>query len=155
VADDAVITFGGRSIDFKHVEGAIEYTEAREYEYETDRGELDSTRQLDDVPMDVSAVFIWDFLTAADTDTVPTVEDVLHYRELATTWESTDTEGCGDFAFDIQIEFIPPCGGLQREIITLPNFRWEELSHDAGEASIAISGRCNATVAEVERRDSE
>lgn len=159
VLDNAVITFGGRSLDLKHAEGEVTYSEHREYEYETDRGQLGEgigfAKQLDDVPMDVEISLIWEYLTAADGETTPTMEDVLKQTGPASTWESSEIATCADYALNIQLEVLPQCdtANVQREIITLEHFRWEDLDHNAGESSIAMTGRCNATEAIRDRRD--
>ena len=45
----------------------------------------------------------------------------------------------------------PPCGGVQKETITLQFFRYEELQHNFKDAQVAIKGKCNALEALVAR----
>lgn len=150
VADDAVITFRGRALSVKLGDGTLTYTENKEFDYILDKGVLDTVRQGDDQPMDISLDFVWEFITASSGGT-PTVEDVLKKTGEASGWASSASDSCEPYAVDIEIEHVPPCSGEQREIITLPDFRYESLEHDPSEATISISGRCNATQATVVR----
>lgn len=150
-ADNAVITFGGRTLEIKVGEGNLTYNEQREFEYTLDRGNLDTVRELDQQPLEVSLDFIWEFLAATGTAVVPTIEDVFKKRGPAASWTSSSSDPCEPFAVDVEIEYVPPCGGEQREIITLPDFRWESLDHNIQDASVAVSGRCNAIQATVAR----
>lgn len=149
--DDAVITFGGRSCEVKVGDGNCEYTEARQYTYDLDRGRLDTVRRGDDVPMAVSLDFVWEELTAIDGAEVPTPSDVLHRRGPAADWVSSSADQCEDYAIDIEIENIPPCGNAGTEYVLLPDFRWESLPHSLSDAQIAMTGQCNATEAIVTR----
>lgn len=150
VADNAVITFGGRTLEAKIGEGNLTYNEQREFEYTLDRGNLDTVRELDQQPLEVSLDFIWEFLTASSGGT-PTIEDALKKRGEAASWVSSSADACEPYAVDIEVEYIPPCGGEQREIIVLADFRWESLDHNIQDASVAVSGRCNVTQATVAR----
>jgi len=88
--------------------------------------------------------FIWEFLKASTGDT-PTVEDVLKKRGEASTWVTSATDICEPYAVDIEIEYTPVCEDVDREIITLADFRYEELSHDLKAGTIAMTGKCNIT----------
>jgi hypothetical protein len=153
-ADNAAITFSGHTLEAKLGEGNLSYTENREMEYVLDRQSLDTVREGDDQPMDVSLDFVWEFITAQTTDDVPTFEDALKQRGLAADWVSSATaDPCAPYAVDIEIEYDPPCGAEQREIILLPDFRWDSLEHNADEGQISLTGRCNAKEAVVSRAD--
>jgi len=150
-ADDAVITFGGRFVEAKIGDGALSYTENREMEYRLDRGELDTVREGDDQPMEVSMDFVWEFLRASASGE-PTLEDALKQRGEASDWiSSAADDACAPYAVDIEIEHDPPCGGEEREFILLPDFRWETLEHNAVDAQVSMSGRCNSKEAVVSR----
>jgi hypothetical protein len=102
--------------------------------------------------MEVSMGFTWEWITAETGSGVPTIEDVLKKRGEASTWETSDTaDPCAPYCVDIVVWYDPSCGGDNTEKITLPQFRYEELNHDLKESSIACSGMCNVTEAEVER----
>jgi hypothetical protein len=120
-------------------------------EYKLDKGELDTVREGDDVPMDVKLDAVWEFLRASSGST-PTFEDAFKNRGEASGWTSADTDDpCAPYAVDIEIEYVPPCGGEDREFIVLPSFRYEQLDHNAKDATIAVSGKCNAREAVVSR----
>lgn len=152
-ADNAAITFNGHTLEVKIGDGAMSYTENREMEYRLDRGELDTVREGDDQPMEVSMDFVWEFITAVvSIDLLPTIEDAIKKRGLASTWVSSDTaDPCAPYAVDLEIEHDPPCGNEQRELILLPDFRWESLEHNAVDAQVSMSGRCNSKEAVVTR----
>lgn len=150
--DDAVITFLGRTLEVNIGSGNLTYSEKRNMDYELDRGLLDTVKEGDEAPVEVAMDFIWDFLTAISGVDTPTVEDALKQRGPAATWISSATDDpCAPYAVDLEVEYIPPCGGIQREIITLPDFRWESLDHNFTDASVATQGKCNATQAIVAR----
>jgi len=152
-ANMAAITFGGRFVEAKLGDGNLTYNEQRELEYRLDRGELDTVREGDDQPMEVSLDFVWEFLRASVGET-PTLEDALKQRGEASDWVSSDTaDPCAPYAVDIEIEHDPGCGAEQREFILLPDFRWESLDHNASDAQISMSGRCNTKEAVLSRVD--
>lgn len=153
-ADNAIISFTGHTVEATLGEGNLTYNEQREMEYRLDRGTLDTVREGDDQPMEVALDFVWEFLTAGSADTLPTLEDAIKQRGLAADWVSSDTaDPCAPYAVDIEIEHDPGCGAEQREIILLPDFRWESLDHNASDAQISMSGRCNAKEAVISRAD--
>jgi hypothetical protein len=150
-ANDAAITFAGRTLEIKIGDGNLDYTENRNMDYRLDRGELDTVREGDDAPMDVKLDFVWEFLTASSDDSTPTIEDVFKHRGLAAGWDSSDSDSCAPYAIDVEIEHEPPCTGEQREIILLPDFRWESFEHNAKDAQISVAGKCNSKEAVVSR----
>lgn len=150
VLNDAVITFDGRALEVKIGEGNLTYDEKRTMQYTLDRGNLDTVREGDQVPMDVKFDFVWEFITASSGDD-PTLEDVLKNRGEASTWETSSSDACEPFALDIEIEHIPPCGGEEVETVRLPDFRQESLAHDLRAGTISATGKCNSTIAIVAR----
>lgn len=136
-------------IEIKVGEGNLTWTEAKTMEYLLDRQLLDEVREGDDIPMDVSFDFIWDYITGTTgSGGVPSIEDALKQINAASTWISTDSDICRPYAVDIQIEYVPTnCAAEDQETITLPDFRYENLAHDLRAGTIACTGRCNATQA--------
>lgn len=147
----SAVTVTGRTLEIKVGDGNCQFTENRNYTYDLDRGLLDSVRKGDEVPIDVSLDFVWEFLTALDGVLTPTISDVLHHRGAAANWISSSSDACEDFCFDIEIENEPPCGDQATEFITLPDFRWEQLPHSLTDAQVSMTGKCNATEALVSR----
>jgi hypothetical protein len=150
-ADNAVITFLPQQIDVTIGDGNLTYTQAREYNYELDRGVLDTVREGDDQPLDVSLEFTYEFVRTGTNELV-TPSDVLDRIGGAVEWVSSSSDACEPYAVDLEIEYRVPCGdSTQDEVTILPDFRYESLAFDLSEASIAVSGRCNATRASVSR----
>lgn len=134
-------------------EGNLTYSENRNIEYTLDRGVLDEVREGDQVPVDVSLDFVWDYLKGQTGSGTPTVEDVLKQRGEAAAWVSTDADTCRPYAVDIEVTYAPSpvsCGDM--EIILLQDFRYETLDHDLRAGTVATSGRCNVTEATVTRQ---
>ena len=145
-------------ITVKVGEGNLTWSENRNIEYTLDRGLIDEVREGDQVPMDVSFDFTWEFITGNDDSSgaPPTVEDALKKVGQAAAWTSSDADTCRPYAVDIVVEYVPNCNdgsaAADKETITLPDFRWESIDHDLRAGTISVSGRCNAFVATTSRR---
>lgn len=151
VADNAVITAYGKqeSIEIVIGTGNMTFDETRNMEYTLNRGILDDVREGDQVPVDVSFQFTWDYIKG--TGLVPSVSDALKKEGAASTWESSDTDSCKPYAVDLTVVYTPTCAGGVIETITLPDFRYEKLSFDPKAGSVSVSGKCNVTRATVVR----
>jgi hypothetical protein len=123
-------------------EGNLTYTERKNREYILNRGLIHGVRDGDEEPVDVSMEFMWEFLLA-DSGETPTVEDALKKRGEAATWVTTGADACEPYCVDIEVEYTPDCAGVKKEIITLGEFRYEELDHDLGAGTVSVSGKCN------------
>jgi hypothetical protein len=144
-SDDAVITFTGRALDVKVGEGNMTYTENREYNYDLDRGNLDTVREGDQIPIDWTLDFTWEFLSSIAGATTPTIEEVFKREGAAADWVSSSDDQCEPYAIDIEVEHVPACGNEQVERITIPDARYESLDHNIEDATVSASGRSNAT----------
>jgi hypothetical protein len=133
-----------KSVTAKISGGTLTYNETRNREYVLDRGNLSTVREGDQVPMDVSFDFQWEFLKS-DTGDPPSIEDVLKKRGEASTWVSTDSDSCADYCIDIEVTYTPNCAGEKKEIYLFPDFRHESLNHDFMGGKVSCSGKCNAT----------
>lgn len=144
-------------IEVKIGEGNLTYSESRNVEYILDRGRLDEVRLGDEIPVDVTLDFVWEFITGntSTTTNLPTVEDALKQQGNAATWVSTDADACRPFALDIILENVPNCSapGQEQEVTTLSDFRYDSLDHDLRAGTVAITGRCNVTEATHVRSD--
>ena len=149
-ADDGVITFQAQELTIKVGDGTISWSEAKEYEYELDRGDLDTVRETDQQPMEVDLEFVFESVTAGTGESITPV-DALKRKAGASEWVNAATDPCEPFAVDMEIVHTPPCGGADIEEILFPDFRYESLEYDLTEATIAVSGRCNATEPTVTR----
>jgi len=139
-------------ITVKIGEGNLTYSEKREMEYVRDRGLLDTVREGDEQPIDVTMDFTWEWLKGLTTSgAVPTIEDALKNRGAASDWVSSSADPCEPYCVDIQVFYSPPCGETYDEVIVLPDFRQTDLSHDLRAGTVSITGQCNATEATVTR----
>lgn len=142
-ADGGVITFLNQQINIKIGDGNITYTENNNYEYETDRGQLDTVREGDEAPMDVNVDFVYEFITTGTSEAI-TPMDALKKRNKASEWVSSSSDPCEPYAIDIEVEYTPPCGGAEIETTVFPDFRPDSKEVDFGEAQVSVTGRCNA-----------
>lgn len=149
-ANDAVVTVLPHQLQIKLGEGNLTYTEKKARQYIKDRGRLSTVRNADEEPVEVKMDAQWEFIRAS-TGLPPSIEDVLKQRGEASTWVTSAADPCEPYAVDIVIEYTPPCGNIETEIITLSDFRYEDLPHDTKAGTISISGKCNITEASVSR----
>jgi hypothetical protein len=136
-----------KEIEVKIGEGNLSYTRAKTIEYILDRGNLDDVREGDQVPLDISLDFQWDYISGLPASGIPTIEEALSNEGEASDWVSVDPDACRPYAVDIEVVYLPTpltCG--DQEIITFPEFRWESLDHDLRAGTIAVSGKCNKVV---------
>lgn len=153
VLDDAVITFGPNAIEVKLGDGTLTYSEKQAREYVLDRGTLDTVRNGDDQPVDVSFSFTWEWIKSAmdAVEPVPSVEDALKQSGGAAAWESSSADTCEPYAVDLVFIHAPVCTTNDIETIVLSDFRYESLDHDAKAGTVSCTGKCNVTTATVTR----
>jgi len=147
-----VITFISQRLKVKIGEGNLTWTESKEYEYLLDRGDLDTVREGDEQPVDVSLEFVYEYVTTETGKDITPVDAIKQVGE-ATEWVSSSDDLCEPYAIDMVVIHCLPCGTDQDERASLTNFRWESLEYDLGEATIAVSGRCNVSQVTVDRGD--
>jgi hypothetical protein len=153
IDDNDVITFLPQQIEVTIGDGNLTYTENRELEYELDRGTLDSVRQGDDQPMEVTLDMVYEFVTTGTGETITPV-DALKQRGGAEEWVSSSSDACEPYAVDIEVLHEPSCSGgsTEDEVTLFPDFRWDSLEFDLREATISATGRCNAVEPVVTRQ---
>lgn len=147
-----VITYEAQRIDVTIGEGNLTWTEAKEYEYLLDRGDLDTVKEGDEQPLEVSLEFVYEHVLTGTSESVTPV-DAVKGTGGAAEWVTSATDQCEPYAVDMEIVHCVPCGSDEDEQITFPDFRFESLEFDLGEATIAVSGRCNVSVATTQRSD--
>lgn len=150
--DDAVITITGRTLEVKVGEGNMTYTENKEFNYDLDRGNLDTVREGDQQPVDWTLDFTWEFITSISGATTPTFEEAMKQTGAAASWVSSSNDICEPYAVDIEIEHVPNCSTDQIETTTIPDARYESLEHDIDAATVSAAGRSNSTQAIHARR---
>lgn len=128
-------------------EGNLTWTENRTIEYILDRGLIDEVREGDEVPVDVSFEFNWEYVTGSATSgALPTPVDALKGTGNASSWLSSDPDQCAPYAVDVEVLYEPQCrksAGIDNERTTLSDFRYESLDFDLRAATISVSGRAN------------
>lgn len=155
IADNVVVTFvaeatGTNTIEVKIGEGTLTYTEKRNMEYRRDRGLLNTVREGDEEPVEVSLDFEWEFLRSSTGEDV-TIEEALKQTGAASDWISSSADTCEPYAVDVVITYIPPCDDADTEVIVLQDFRWETLDHNLKDGQISVKGQCNVKEAVVTR----
>lgn len=146
------ITFYGRAVEIKVGDGNLTWDTARNLEYEMDKGEIDAVVEGDDIPVDLSLDLTYEYLTAVSGTGIPTAEDVLKQRGEASSWVTAGADPCEVYAVAIEVDYAPPCN-YKHEISTFPEFRWETISHDIGQATLSVQGKCKVTDITTVRRD--
>jgi hypothetical protein len=143
IADGAAITFLPQQIEVKIGDGNITYTKNKEYEYLLDRGDLDTVREGNQVPMDVTIDFVYEFITTGTGELI-TPSDALSGVGGADEWVSASSDPCEPYAIDVEVEHVPPCGSAETETTLFPDFRPDSEECDLGAATVSAQGRCNA-----------
>jgi hypothetical protein len=64
------ITFAPQEIEIKVGDGDLKYTEKNEYTYDKDRGDLDTVREGDEVPMEVALNIVYEHITTGTSETI-------------------------------------------------------------------------------------
>lgn len=153
--DDDVITWGGRLLKMKIGDGTMSVDEKRIVEYKKDRGLLDTVRLGDQEPIDVKLELRWEFLMADSTDpatsSIPSPEDVLKQRGVASGWQTTSPDPCEPYCVDIYVIYTPLCPNVKCEGYLLHMFRYEALNHDFKQGMINMTGKCNVQQMTVSR----
>lgn len=143
-ADGGAITFLPQELAIKIGDGNLTYTEQSEYNYDLDRGALDTVRSGDEVPMEVALNFVYEWMTTGTGEAV-TPMDAIKRKGGAAEWVSSSADPCEPYCIDIEVVYTPICGGAEIETSLFPDFRSESREVDFGEAAVSVSGRCNAT----------
>ncbi len=150
IANGATVTIGPHELEIKLGTGTLTFTEKKMRQYTLDRGLLDTVRNGDETPMEVKLDATWEFLRS-ESGQPPTPEDVVKQRGNASTWVTSSADPCEPFSVDVVIVYNPNCTGEETEIITMPDFRYEEIVHDTKAGTLAFTGKCNVTEAVTQR----
>lgn len=146
------VTFINQRIEVKLGEGNLTYSEKKEYEYLRDRGNLDTVKEGDEQPVEVSLEFVYEYVRSQSGQAITPVEAIKGINAAA-EWVSSSSDLCEPYAVDMLLKHCVPCGTDYDEDILLPDFRWESLDYDLGAATISVSGQCNVSNATVTRSD--
>jgi hypothetical protein len=152
--ENGVVTFMPQQIEIKIGDGNITYTEHRAYEYMLDRGDLDTVREGNEVPLDVKLECTYEHITTGTSEVI-TPMDALKGVGGAAEWVSSSSDQCEPYAIDMEVEHLPPCGVVQKEITLFPDFRAETKEVNFKDATIALTGKCNVVEPTITREDAE
>ncbi len=139
----AVLTFLANQVEITIGDGDLKYTEADQYKYDLDRGELDTVRKGDDQPMEITTNFTYDQVKSSSGEAITPIE-ALKGTGAASEWVTSSSDLCEPYAVDLVVEDVRPCGGSASATYTFPDFRSEKRDYDIKNATIAVSGKCNA-----------
>jgi hypothetical protein len=131
-------------LEIKIGEGNASWTEAKDYSYDLDRGNLDTVRELDQQPCEVSLDFMYEYVKTGTGEDVAPV-DALKGIGGAAEWVNSATDPCTPYAVDLVIFQDVPCGTTQNSEYSFPEFRYDSLDFNISDAAISVSGRINAT----------
>jgi hypothetical protein len=151
LANNTVITFGPHSLAIKNGEGTFSWTEKKTREYTLDRGLLSEVRDADQEPLEWAMDLIYEFLESESGADVPTVREAFYREGPAAAWTSSDPDTCRPYALDIVIEYDPECTDIEKEVVTIPYARFEQLDYDVSAGTIKASGKSNVEKADVQR----
>jgi len=150
VQDDQSLTIQPHSLNVKLGDGNCTWTEKKPREYKKNRGFLDAVRNGDEDPLEIKLEFAWVFIKSSSGEAIM-VEDALKQTGQAAGWVTAGVDPCEPYCVRLQIYYVPPCPGVDNEIIDLAEFRYEELQHDAKTGMIACTAKCNLTQPTVTR----
>lgn len=139
----AALTFQSQDLSIKIGDGDIKYTENAQFNYDLDRGLLDTVREGDEQPMDITLSFVYEHITQGTGEPVSPM-DALKGIGGAAEWVTSATDKCEPYAVDLVVEHVPPCGTAEKETTTFPDFRSEKREISYKDALITITGKSNA-----------
>ena len=147
---EGAITFLNQRIEVAVGEGNLTWTETKEYEYLRERGDLDTVKEADEQPVEMSLEFVYEYIKTQSGQTI-TPPDALKQQGEAAEWVSSSDDLCEPYAVDVLVKHCVPCGTDEDEDVLFTDFRYESLDFDVGEATIAVGGRCNVSEPTVTR----
>lgn len=149
---DNAVTFINQRLEINIGEGNMTWTEAKEYEYLRDRGNLDTVKEGDEQPVSLNLEFVYEYVRTQSGKTITPVDAIKQLGE-ASEWVSSAADLCEPYAIDILAKHCVPCGTDYDEDILFVDFRWESLDYDLQAATISVSGQCNVSSPTVTRSD--
>lgn len=148
--DGGVVTFLPQQVEVKLGDGNLTWTINKEYDYLLDRGNLDTVREGDQQPMDISLDSVYEHITTGTSESISPY-DAMNGVGGASTWVSSSSDLCEPYCVTIEVEQDITCGTTEDETTVLPEFRYDSLEVDLSAATISFSGRCNAVAPTVTR----
>jgi hypothetical protein len=100
-ADDPIV-FLSQQIEVKVGDGNLTWTINKEYEYLLDRGNLDTVREGDQQPLDVTLDSVYEQITTGTSETI-TPYDAMNGVGGASEWVSASADACEPYAIDVEV----------------------------------------------------
>lgn len=127
--------------------GNITFQVGRNVEYILDRGVLSSTKEGDQIPLQVTFQGRFNEI-ASSSGLDESLFEFLTFTGPAATNVSTGANVCAKpYAVDIEVFLARACtigaDVLQDETIVFPEFRWTTIDGDFQAGTLAVSGACN------------
>ena len=142
-----VVTFKGQKIEVTIGEGNLSYKETYNREYLLNRGVINTVKNADDTPLEVSFDIEWDYISSACpllNATIPTIPEALKGVGAAADWVNSSADTCEPHAVNIEFWNVPSCTGSNfNEKHIFADFRVEGLDYNAGDSQISCTGKCN------------
>lgn len=134
-----------KSVEVKMKDGTLSWTETYNREYILEKGVLDTVRNGDQAPMDVSIDGMFEYFSSPVGSATPTPQEALKQTGEADDWVSADTgDSCAPYAVNIKVVHTPTCAATDSiETFLFPKFRIESLAGDFKDGSLKFSGKCN------------
>jgi len=149
-ADDAVITWYPRRLEFEIDTGDLEWDEGANPEVRKSRGVIVGLKQGDEQEMTVSAAFEFSRMRAETSVAEGGANDktpweVLHQLGFAADWLPSSHGGvCEPYSVDIYVIDSPNCGSEQAEVMIFPQFAFTSISPSVQDGIVTFSGLCVA-----------
>lgn len=138
------LTNGPRKLELIIGEGDVTFSSKKPRIFTLNRGILNSVRNGPQEPMDVTFNAEWHTTKALNSDTSPTLHEVIHQIGHASTWVTTSDDPCSPYCLDVWIANILPCGDVPDEVICFEQMYFETENGSLSNGSFDISGRCNS-----------
>jgi len=130
------------SVEVKLGDGDVSWTEHRDMEYMLDRGNLDTVREADQAPVDLTIDAVYEYYSQVSTAGSFSVNELAMGSAVGlTTSDTADT--CAPYACTVTIEYEPICAGATKETIVFTKCRFETADFSIKDATINLQGRCN------------
>jgi len=149
-ADDDVITWYPRRLEFEIETGDFEWTEGATPIVRKPRGVISGIRNGEDVEMSITSTFSFSWLRSESTVVEGAVDDktpyeVLKRKGFAADWlPSSHGSPCDTYTIDLVIQDSPLCGSEQAEIFVFPQFAFTEINPVVSDGVVNLTGICAA-----------
>lgn len=151
---EGAITFLPQRVQIQIGEGNLSWTEEKEYIYLRERGDLNTVKEGDEQPVEMSLEFVYDYVKTESGQAITPV-DALKASGEAAEWVTSASDQCEPYSIDVLVKHCVPCGTAQDEDVLFIDFRYESLDFDLSDATISVSGHCNVSEPTVTRSDDD